>query len=316
MSQAESSKKKPTKKEIEEENAILQERVRRYQEIVQRLEGAEESERSRETSGMPERVVKQKISEILGELNKNILNLPENINKAIKEGEVIKKDLTTKNLSMNFEEYQEYLGRISNINNYINKQISDVEFIDITIFDYIEEVEPGFKERNSELYKLISNYNKSVSEFLSSNDIEYITDFYNENNLDFNKIEIKPLPNIDPEIKKRESLKKIQTLPGTNNILFTKLKSDKKTSYDEILGDYIRLDIDKAIPCKLRYNEKEGQNPFYVLQGDKKFVFNNIGLAKSFCLNGGYQADFINAKRNIDFDKKYKNTYVPAYVLR
>lgn len=327
MSQAGSStgKKSTVKKErvaqLEEELEI--ERARRTA-LEQQNEALLRTQRDEPTSSESSFVTERSVptgttrpaSVVLGnimrELNKTISALPENINKAIKGEEMLKKDLTIKSLSMNFEEYQNYLGRISNANNYIYEQFSNGDTIDINIFDFVEEVEPGFKKRNLELTKLIEEYNIAASEYQSTFDMTKLL----ESIIELSNTIITPLPNIDPEIKKIEILKKIPTLPGTNNILFTKLKSEKKTSYDEILGDYIRLDLDKAKPCKLRYTDKDAKNPFYVLQGDKKFVFNNIGLAKNFCLSGGYQADFIGAKNQIDYEKKYKNQYAQSYILR
>lgn len=260
-------------------------------------------------------------TEFLGETLRDINRTLENINENILINRLQPQQpqqpmqtlqLPQKNLSMNFEQYQNYLGRISTVNNYIYEQFSNGDIIDINSFKFIEEVEPGFKERNSDLFNLIEEYNNAAYEYQSTFDMSGLLDYI----IELTNTIITPLPNIDPEIRRKETLKKIPTLPGTDNVLFTKIKSDKKTSYDSVIGDYTRLDIPKAEPCKLRYNSKDPQNPFQVTQGSKKFVFNNLNMAKTFCLNGGVQADFIGAKNQIDYDRKYKNQYYQTAVLR
>ena len=262
-------------------------------------------------------------TEILGETLRSINTTLQNINENILINRLQPQpqqpiqplqpqQLPQKNLSMNFEQYQNYLGVISYVNEYINKQISKIEPID---FDFIAGViDSDTLNNNSELLRILERYNTENIE--SVGDIDRFFEFLNTYFLDTARLEIKPLPNIDPEIKKREILKKIPTLPGTDNVLFTKIKSDKKTSYDSIIGDYTRLDIPKAEPCKLRYNSKDPQNPFQVTQGGKKFVFNNLSMAKTFCLNGGVRADYIGYKNQIDYDRKYKNQYYQTAVLR
>lgn len=259
-------------------------------------------------------------TEILGETLRNINmtlgNINENIllNRLQTQQPMQPQQPTKTNLTMNFEQYQNYLGVISYVNEYINNQFSEIEPID---FDFIAgAIDTDTLNNNAGLLRILEQYNNVVNEFESSGDIEQVTDLFNYYNLDTTRLEIKPLPNIDPEIRRKEALKKIPTLPGTDNVLFTKLKSDKKTSYDSVIGDYTRLDIPKAEPCKLRYNSKDPQNPFQVTQGGKKFVFNNLNMAKTFCLNGGVQADFIGAKNQIDYDRKYKNQYYQTAVLR
>lgn len=254
-------------------------------------------------------------TEFLAETLRNINGTLENLNASILtisqpqyQQQPPQPQQPVKTLSLSFEEYQNYLGRVSAINQYIREQIQKLDYIEA---DYINSIQTN--TNTDSIIEIITNYNMNLDNFYSNYAIETLSDFLD--NLDLKRLEIKPLPNINPEIKKREALKNL-TLPGTNNVIFTKLKSDKKTSYDTVIGDYIRVDIPKAIPSKLRYNEKDPQNPFHVTQGVKTFVFNNIELAKNFCLSGGIQADFINAKNAIDFDKKYKNTYVPSYVYR
>lgn len=262
-------------------------------------------------------------TEILGETLRNINTTLENINENILTNRLQpqpqpqqqqQQQQPKKNLSMNFDQYQNYLGIISYVNEYINERISKIETID---FDFIAgAIDTDTLNNNSNLLSILKQFNEIIMEYESSGDVQGFFVFSDENNLDERRLVINPLPNIDPEIKKREILKKIPTLPGTDNVLFTKFKSDKKTSYDSIIGDYTRLDIPKAEPCKLRYNSKDPQNPFQVTQGGKKFVFNNLNMAKTFCLNGGVQADFIGAKNQIDYDRKYKNQYYQTAVLR
>lgn len=250
-------------------------------------------------------------------LNKTLLNINKTLEKL---GGIEPEKQPAKTLSLSFEEYQNYLGRVSAINQYIREQFQKVDYIDLAIVGEIENLIPGASETYRDVIETFKNFNAVVEKMYSADNL---TDFYDDylaffkdfDNYNKNRYLFTPLPNINPEIKKREALKNL-TLPGTNNVIFTKLKNTKKTSYDSVLGDYIRVDIPKAIPSKLRYNEKDPQNPFHVTQGTKTFVFNNIEMAKNFCLSGGVQADFINAKNAIDFDKKYKNTYVPSYVYR
>lgn len=286
-------------------------------EVFTRGRETEQPETSRQTARRARSRSVAPQTEILGETLRNINTTLENINQNILINRLQPQpqqpqQLPQKNLSMNFEQYQNYLGAISYVNEYINKQISKIEQID---FDFIGSIlDSDTLNNNVELINILERYNTENIE--SVGDIDRFFEFLNTYFLDATRLEIKPLPNIDPEIKKREILKKIPTLPGTDNVLFTKFKSDKKTSYDSVIGDYTRLDIPKAEPCKLRYNSKDPQNPFQVTQAGKKFVFNNIGLAKSFCLNGGTQADFIVSKNQIDYDRKYKNQYYQTAVLR
>jgi hypothetical protein len=262
------------------------------------------------------------INDTLDRLNITLLNLQQKqINPQQINPQQINPKQEIKTLSLPFEDYQTYYGIVQKINQYIYNQINNIDNIELNIFnndfEILSKLDPSFFDRNKLNFDNIEIYKRNYYEMKSSEDTNIMEDFFNfvifiqENN----KIEFKLLPNIDPTVKRMKAFEN-KTLQGTNNIIFTKLKSEKKTSYDEILGDYTRIDIPKPITCKLRFNPKNGQNPFYVIQGEKKFEFNNIQNCKNFCLNGGFQADFINSKNNTDFNNKYKNKYVPSYVYR
>lgn len=287
MSQAESSKsKKPTKKELEDELNILRSRM-----------------------------------EDLSSMNENLIKEIEFLGKKEEATEVkeIKKEIprdNIKNLNLNFEEYENYKGLISQLNYYITQKMKNYELIEEDflreILNNIRRYEETFINRNSDIFDLIDEYNNLINREEKLN----FTQFFNfMSNIEINTLNFKALPNINPDTQKRHELTK-KTLPGSNSVIFTKVEQKYKSSYDSVIGDYIRIDINDAIPCKLRLNLNNPQNPFKVTQGEKEYLFHNIQNAKNFCLSGGYQADFIKSNQIKDYEKKYKNQYAQSYILR
>lgn len=286
MSQAESSKtKKPTKKELEEEVYILRGRM-----------------------------------EDLAAMNENLTREIETIGKKEETPEVmeIKREIPSggiRNLNLNFEEYENYKGLISQLNYYITQKMKNYESIEEDfvreILSNIRRYEETFISRNSGIFDLIDMYNN----LMIREDLNFDEFFNFMSNIEINTLNFKALPNINPETLKRNELVK-KTLPGSNSVIFTKVEQKNKSSYDSIIGDYIRIDINNSVPCKLRLNLNNPQNAFKVTQGGKEYLFNNIENAKNFCLSGGYQADFITSNQIKDYEKKYKNQYAQSYILR
>jgi len=286
MSQAESSKsKKPTIKQLEEELNTLRSRM-----------------------------------EYLSSMNENLIREIDFLGKKEEAPEVkeIKKEIkrdTIKTLNLNFEEYENYKGLISQLNYYITQKIKNYEIIEEDfvreILNNIRRYEETFITRNPGIFDLIDRYNN----LMIIEDVNFDEFFNFMSNIEINSLNFKALPNINPEkLKRNELVKKI--LPGSNSVIFTKVAQKNKSSYDSIIGDYIRIDINNAIPCKLRLNLNNSQNPFKVTQGEKEYLFNNIQNAKNFCLSGGYQADFITSNQIKDYENKYKNQYAQSYILR
>lgn len=286
MSQAESSKsKKPTKKELEEEVNILRSRM---EDLVAMNENLT---REIETIGKKEI---PEVMEIKREIPRDII----------------------KTLNLNFEEYENYKGLISQLNYYIIQKMKNYELIEDDflreILNNIRRYEETFINRNSDIFDLIDEYNNLINRQENLN----FTQFFNfMSNIEINSLNFKALPNINPDTQKRNELIK-KTLPGSNSVIFTKVEQKNKSSYDSIIGDYIRIDINNSVPCKLRLNLNNPQNPFMVTQGEKQYVFDSIQNAKNFCLSGGYQADFITSNQIKDYEKKYKNQYAQSYILR
>lgn len=285
MSQAESSKsKKPTKKEMEEEIYILRGRMADLSAMNENLI------REIETIGKKEI---PEVMEIKREIPRDII----------------------KNLNLNFEEYENYKGLISQLNYYITQKMKNYELIEEDflreILNNIRRYEETFINRNSDIFDLIDMYNNLIIR----EDLNFDEFFNFMSNIENNTLNFKALPNVNPQTLKRNELIK-KTLPGSNSVIFTKVEQKNKSSYDSIIGDYIRIDINNSVPCKLRLNLNNGQNAFKVIQGEKEYLFNNIQDAKNFCLSGGYQADFITSNQIKDYEKKYKNQYAQSYILR
>lgn len=286
MSQAESSKsKKPTKKELEEEVNILRSRM---EDLVAMNENLT---REIETIGKKEI---PEVMEIKREIPRDII----------------------KTLNLNFEEYENYKGLISQLNYYIIQKMKNYELIEDDflreILNNIRRYEETFINRNSDIFDLIDEYNNLINREENLN----FTQFFNfMSNIEINSLNFKALPNINPDTQKRNELIK-KTLQGSNSVIFTKVEQKNKSSYDSIIGDYIRIDINNSVPCKLRLNLNNPQNPFMVTQGSRQYLFDNIQNAKNFCLSGGYQADFITSNQIKDYEKKYKNQYAQSYILR
>lgn len=286
MSQAESSKsKKPTKKELEEEVNILRSRM-----------------------------------EDLAAMNENLIREIETIGKKeIPEVMEIKREIPRdiiKTLNLNFEENENYKGLISQLNYYIIQKMKNYELIEDDflreILNNIRRYEETFINRNSTIFDLIDEYNNLINRQENLN----FTQFFNfMSNIEINSLNFKALPNNNPDTQKRNELIK-KTLTGSNSVIFTKVEQKNKSSYDSIIGDYIRIDINNSVPCKLRLNLNNPRNPFKVTQGNREYLFDNIQNAKNFCLSGGYQADFITSNQIKDYEKKYKNQYAQSYILR
>lgn len=321
-------RKSKKKLEQEQEDELYEERLKESSKIKKATELAEKKSEKERLKYLKEEEKKkerykqyEKLKTEFGEKNfdESINKLNETIKKLDPN---YKKPVEYDILELKNEDYQKYYLLVNSINYYISENFNNTIAIDLDfIYDNIQEIKKLIPTKLFDKYYLNSYVTENIKIYnlIPSNDSPL---FPNQlDNLDFlpnfnlqNDLLFKILPNkIEESTKFIDSSKK--ALKGTNNVIFSKLENQKFNAYNNLIGDYVRIDIENALPSRLRLNDKDKEKgQFIVFQGDSKFYFSTIIQAKNFCLSGGIQADFIRKYGILNNNFFKKPRFIPTVI--
>lgn len=210
--------------------------------------------------------------------------------------------------SLSDVEYNIFVKNIEAVNSLIRDSLSYSLQIDATNIYRLSKQLPWVLELYKIQLKRIDEYNSNLAVLGNGGGFDYETLYL-------------PIPtrNVKVQQKTAQQLNLLpeNTLAGTKNVVFTKLRNQKPNSYEEQIGDYTRTDMNIP-PCKLRFNPTK-KYQFYVSQvKDGKNLINYfpfIGDAITFCIRGGFYADFIRANTESLYEKQTKRKY-PEYNIQ